>query len=69
MLDVMGSLSETGQFFSGAVSGLSLVLGFLAAFLSGLLACRVMVALVKRARLSWFAIYCALVSILIFIFA
>ncbi len=46
-----------------------LLVGFLAAFLSGLFACRVMVALVSRARLSWFALYCVLAAVLIFIFA
>lgn len=67
-LDVVKSVSETGQFFSGEVSGICLLLGFLAAFVSGLFACKVMIALVKKARLSWFAIYCLVVSILIFIF-
>ena len=57
-----------GEMTASSVAPLSLVLGFLAAFLSGLFACRVMIALVKRARLSWFAIYCAAVAILIFIF-
>ena len=68
-LDIVKSLSATGQFFSGAVSGLSLALGFLAAFLSGLFACKVMVALVKKARLSWFALYCVLAAVLVFILA
>ena len=68
-LDIVGSLSETGRFFSGAVSGLSLALGFLAAFLAGLFACRVMVALVRKARLSWFALYCVIVGVLVLIFA
>ena len=68
-LDIVGSISETGHFFSGSVSGLSLCLGFLAAFLSGLFACRVMVALVKKARLSWFALYCVLIGVLVLILA
>ena len=68
-LDIVKSLSANGQFFSGAVSGLCLALGFLAAFLSGLFACKVMVALVKKARLSWFALYCVLAAVLVFILA
>ena len=67
-LDIVKSVSETGQFFSGEVSGICLLLGFLAAFASGLFACKAMVALVKKARLSWFALYCLIVAILIFIF-
>lgn len=37
-----------------------LVAAFLAAFVSGLIACSWMVKLVKRSKLSWFAVYCAL---------
>lgn len=41
-------------------SGISsdLVAGFVAAFISGWFACRWMIALVKRARLTYFALYC-----------
>ena len=54
----------------GAGSGsLALVLGFVAAFLAGLAACKAMVALVRRSRLTPFAVYCAFVAILIFILA
>ena len=49
-----------------AASGIGtwpLVIGFLSAFVSGLFACKVMIALVKKAKLRWFALYCALVGI------
>ncbi len=36
--------------------------GFIAAFISGLFACTWMISLVKRSKLSYFAIYCALVG-------
>ncbi len=58
-----------GGFGESSVGALALVLGFLSAFLSGLFACRVMIALVKKAKLSWFAFYCLIVAICIFIFA
>lgn len=57
-----------GEMTASSIAPLSLVLGFLAAFVSGLFACRVMIALVKKARLSWFAVYCAIVAVLIFVF-
>tara|TARA_R110002126_G_scaffold291479_2_gene453041 strand:+ start:2937 stop:3731 length:795 start_codon:yes stop_codon:yes gene_type:complete len=38
--------------------------GFVAAFLSGLLACKWMIALVKKSKLSYFSIYCAVVGII-----
>lgn len=41
----------------------ALVLGFVGAFVAGLAACRAMVALVKRARMGWFAAYCAVVGV------
>lgn len=58
-----------GEMASSSVGALPLVLGFLSAFVAGLFACRVMIALVKKMKLSWFALYCAVVAVLIFIFA
>ena len=55
--------------FGGGVGSLPLVLGFISAFLSGLFACKVMIAVVKKAMLSWFALYCLVIAILIFILA
>ena len=63
-LDVVG-----GDFGASSVGALPLVLGFLSAFLSGLFACKVMIALVKKAKLSWFALYCLIAAAVIFIFA
>ena len=63
-LEVVG-----GEFGASSVGALSLVLGFVSAFLSGLFACKVMIALVKRAKLSWFALYCFIAAACIFIFA
>lgn len=54
-------LEMVGGEFSPAASGIptaSLLVGFLAAYISGLLACRAMIELVKRGGLKWFALYC-----------
>ena len=51
--------------FAPEVSGipmLALITGFLAAFFSGLFACKVMIALVKRSKLVYFAGYCAILG-------
>ncbi|MDD2595687.1 MAG: undecaprenyl-diphosphate phosphatase [Bacteroidales bacterium] len=48
---------------SSSTAVLPLILGFLAAFASGLFACKVMIALVKKAKLKWFALYCIVVGI------
>lgn len=62
-------LQMVGGEFTGSTLGvLPVLLGFVSAFLSGLFACKVMIAIVKKARLTWFALYCAVVSLLIFIF-
>lgn len=43
---------------------LSLVIGFIAAFISGCLACKWMIALVKKCKLIYFAIYCAVIGVI-----
>ena len=58
-----------GEFGASSVGALPLILGFVSAFVSGLFACKVMVALVKKAKLSWFALYCLIAAVCIFIFA
>lgn len=59
-LDIVG-----GEMAASTVGTLPLVLGFISAFLSGLFACKVMIALVKKAQLKWFALWCAAVGILV----
>lgn len=63
-LDIVG-----GDFAASTTGVAPLIAGFCSAFLSGLVACRAMVALVKRTRLGWFALYCAVLATAIFIFA
>ena len=41
-----------------------LLLGFVAAFITGLLACTWMIQLVKKAELKWFAFYCFLIGLI-----
>ena len=68
LLDLLDGLSGEAELASG-VGALPLLLGFVSAFISGLFACKVMVALVKKSKLRWFAVYCAVVAAAIFIFA
>lgn len=62
---ISGELSEVNT----GIAMVPLMAGFTAAFLSGLLACKAMIALVKRTKLKGFAIYCAVVGIVAIIFA
>ena len=45
-----------------------LAVGFVAAFISGCFACKWMIALVKKCKLIYFALYCALAGILTLVF-
>jgi undecaprenyl-diphosphatase len=47
----------------------SLSIGFVAAFISGLFACTWMIALVKKSKLTYFAIYCVVVGMSAIIFS
>lgn len=58
-----GDLMESSTEFS------VLAIGFVAAFVAGLIACTWMITLVKRSKLSWFAIYCFVVGLGAIIFA
>lgn len=48
---------------SAGIGFLPLLLGFAAAFVSGCFACKFMINLVKRGKLIYFAIYCALAGL------
>ena len=62
-LDLVG-----GDVAASSIGTVPLLVGFLAAFVSGLFACKVMIALVKKAKLRWFALYCALVGLAVIIY-
>jgi undecaprenyl-diphosphatase len=47
-----------------AIDTFSLIIGFLAAFISGYFACKWMVRLVTQGRLLFFSIYCAIVGVI-----
>lgn len=50
------------------VGAVPMLAGFVSAYLSGLFACGVMVKIVSKGKLYWFAIYCALVGMAAIIF-
>ena len=49
--------------FGGGVETLPLIAGFVAAFVTGCIACKWMINIVKRGKLIYFAIYCAIAGI------
>ena len=61
LLDVMKMMKGEDVFES--ISTLPLMVGFLAAFISGCIACKWMISIVKRGKLIYFGIYCAIVGV------
>ena len=61
LLDVVKGLKGEEAF--GGIDALPLAVGFLAAFVSGCLACKWMINIVKKGKLIYFAIYCAIAGI------
>ena len=49
-----------GEAVTGDIPAISLIVGFIAAFVSGCLACKWMINIVKKGKLIYFAIYCAI---------
>jgi len=74
LIPILGetALSTLKGDFSAAVSGIptgSLCIGFFAAYLSGCFACKLMIELIKRTNLLWFALYCSIAGIIALIYA
>lgn len=65
LLDLGKMLSPAaGAQGSGSVGATAMIIGFASAFLVGCAACKWMIALVKKGKLIWFAVYCAAVGLL-----
>lgn len=63
LLDVK-DMAEVGISASlGGISPVAAIVGFLASFVVGCLACKWMIGIVRRGKLIWFALYCAIVGL------
>jgi undecaprenyl-diphosphatase len=54
---------RSGDFTTEGTSFFIIMIGFVTAFVSGYLACRWMINLVKKGSLLWFALYCILIAV------
>ena len=63
LLDVLKAVK--GEAVMGSIELIPLLVGFLAAIISGCLACKQMINLVKRGKLIYFGIYCAILGSLV----
>ena len=54
---------KAGGFSLEGTSFIIIFIGFITAFISGYFACKLMINLVKKGRLTWFAVYCVAVGV------
>ena len=61
LLDVLKLVKGEEAF--GSIEALPLVVGFIAAFVAGCLACKWMINIVKKGKLLWFGVYCVIAGL------
>ncbi len=67
LLDVIKGLKGEEAF--GGIDALPLIVGFVAAFVSGCVACKWMINIVKKGKLVWFGVYCAIAGAATIVFS
>ena len=67
LLDVVKGLKGEEAF--GGIDALPLIVGFVAAFVSGCVACKWMINIVKKGKLVWFGVYCAIAGVATIVFS
>jgi len=68
---ILGAMAKdllSGEIVYSSSQMIPLAIGFIAAFITGIAACTWMIALVKKAKLSWFAIYCFIVGLIAIVY-
>ncbi|MBQ8050150.1 MAG: undecaprenyl-diphosphate phosphatase [Bacteroidaceae bacterium] len=69
LLDVLKAMKHGTEAATAGISTTALAVGFLTAFVSGCLACKWMINIVRRGKLVYFGIYCAIVGVLLILFS
>lgn len=64
LLDIIKMLKGVETAAADEISLVALAAGFITAFIFGCLACRWMINIVKRGKLIYFAVYCAIVGVI-----
>jgi undecaprenyl-diphosphatase len=57
-------MAHKGNTSSHTAGVLTIAVGFIAAFVTGYFACKWMVSLVKKSKMTWFAVYCVVIGII-----
>lgn len=68
ILSIKDMITDPAASAVGSVGVVSLLVGFIAAFVVGCIACKWMLEIVKKGKLVWFAVYCALAGVLCLVF-
>ncbi len=69
---ILGKMAKdilSGEIASESTTLIPLIAGFIAAFITGLLACKWMISLVKNSQLKYFSFYCFIVGALAIVFS
>ena len=69
---ILGKMAKdilSGEIASESATLIPLIAGFIAAFITGLLACKWMISLVKHSQLKYFSFYCFIVGVLAIVFS
>lgn len=68
LLDII-KMTKGVESVAGDIPVITLLSGFIAAFISGCVACKWMINIVKKGKLVYFAIYCSIVGLVTVLFA
>lgn len=68
LLDIKDYITEPAATAADSIGWGPMLVGFLASFVVGCIACKWMLNIVKKGKLVWFAIYCLAVGILCIVF-
>lgn len=64
---ILGKMAKdllSSEFTTSDVSFMPIIIGFIAAFITGMLACTWMIKLVRNSKLTYFSIYCAIIGLI-----
>ncbi len=67
LLDVKDMLEVGMEKAMAGIDPSALIVGFVAAFVTGCLACKLMINLVKKGKMIWFAVYCAAAGVAVLV--
>ena len=65
LLDILKAMKHGTEVATAGISTEALLIGFVTAFVSGCVACKWMIHLVRKGKLVYFGIYCAIVGLLL----